>query len=194
MAKVTGRSLPISTKQSIEICNFVRYKELTKAKDFLNKVVEKKAAVPFTRFNGDVGHKRKLGPARFPVKTSKEIIQLLESVEANAQFKGLDTSRLIINHICANKAGKQFHYGRKRRRQMKRTNIDVIVEEQKQNEDKKAVEKKTKETPALISKDAKENKQKEQSKEASTSKSTEIEGKKEQPKQNEDKKGVEKKK
>jgi len=142
MAKVTGSSLPISTKKSIEVCNFIRFKDLNKAKDFLNKVISLEAAVPFKRFNADTGHKTGIGPGRYPVKTSEEIVKLLESVEANAQFKGLDTSKLIIKHICANQASKSWHYGRQRKRKMKRTNIDIIVEERKSNGKKKAEGKK----------------------------------------------------
>ena len=139
MAKVSGNALPISTKQSIEVCNFIRSKGLNKAKDILNRVVDMEVAVPFKRFNGDTGHKKGIGPGKFPVRTSEEIVKLLESVEANAQFKGLDTGKLVIKHICANKAAKSWHYGRQRRRKMKRTNIDIIVEERK-GDGKKKVE------------------------------------------------------
>lgn len=135
MARVIGRALPISTKQCIEICNFIRYKDLGKVKDTLNKITEKKVAVPFKRFRG-IGHKRKIGPGRFPIKASKEILKLSESVEANAQFKGLDTSSLFIKHIKADKASKTWHYGRKRRK-MKRTTVEIIVEERKKRKEKK---------------------------------------------------------
>lgn len=129
MAKAIGRGLPISFKQSVEICNFIKGKNINYAKDILKKVSEKKMAVPFKRFKKDLGHKKKIGAGRFPLKASNELMKLLEAVEANAQFKGLNTSNLTIMHICANKAGKAWHFGRKRRRQMKRTNVEVIVEE-----------------------------------------------------------------
>ena len=82
--------------------------------------MDKKTAVPFRRFDFDLGHKKKIGPGRYPNKASREIIGLIENVEANAQFKGLNTSNLIITHISAHKAGKAWHYGRKSRRKMKR--------------------------------------------------------------------------
>lgn len=129
-ARVVGRALPISTKQCIELCNLIRYKDLGKVKDVLNKIIEKKVAVPFKRSYG-MGHKRKIGPGRFPIKVSKEILKLLESVEANAQFKGLNTSNLFIKHIMANKASKALHSGRNRR-EMKRTAVEIIVEERKE--------------------------------------------------------------
>ena len=67
--------------------------------------------------------------------TDFEIIKLMEDVEANAQFKGLNTSNLVIAHISAHKAGKAWHYGRKSRRKMKRTTIEIVVEEKAKKED-----------------------------------------------------------
>ncbi len=150
MARAIGISLPISTKHSIEICNFIRNKNLSKARDLLKDVIEEKISVPFKRFKGGVGHKKGIGSGRYPKKSSIEIIKLLNTVEANAQFKGLNTSNLFIKHICAQKAPRQWHYGRQRRRKMKRTHIEVIVEE------RAAKEKKTKESK----KEAKQTKRK----------------------------------
>jgi large subunit ribosomal protein L22 len=136
MARVMGRNLPISFKQTVEVCNFIRGRSINNSKAILSDVLGKKVVVPFKRFNRDLGHKKKAGAGRFPVKVSKELIKLLDGVEANAQFKGLDTSNLIITHICAHKGSRMWHYGRKRRREMKRTNIEIIVEEKMKEESK----------------------------------------------------------
>lgn len=137
IAKVNARSMPISTKQAIEISNFIRGKKVEEAIKLLEGVVKKDIAVPFRRFSGDVGHKRKIGAGRYPEKASKEIIRLLNSLNANAQFKGLNTSNLVIKKICANKASSMWHYGRKMRRKMKRTNIEIIAKEGKKEIEKK---------------------------------------------------------
>ena len=129
MAIAVGRSLPISFKQSVEICRFIKNKNVNYAKKILQSVVNKKAAIPFRRYNSDLGHKRKVGPARYPEKASIHFIKLIENVEANAQFKGMNTSNLIIAHVSAHKAGKAWHFGRKQRRRMKRTNVEIVVEE-----------------------------------------------------------------
>ncbi len=144
MAKVLGRSLSISTKHSIEIANQIRKKNLNKAKSFLRDVIAFKRPLPIRIYKRDVPHQTKVGPGRFPQKASQEILSLLENVEANAQFKGLNTSDLIISKIVVNKAAKQWHYGRKRRRKMKRTNIEIIVEERKKTA-KKDTKKRAKE-------------------------------------------------
>ena len=129
MARVIGAALPISFKQSVEICRFVNNKGTNDAKKILHRVIEGEVAIPFRRYNWDLSHKKKTGPARYPKKASKELIKLIENVEANAQFKGLNTSNLVITHISAHKAGKSLHFGRKSRRKMKRTNIEIVVSE-----------------------------------------------------------------
>ena len=145
MARAQGMALPISTKQSVEICNFIKNKNVAKVKQLLQGVIDKKVAVPFNRYNWDLGHKTGIGPGRFPEKASKHFIQMIESAEANAQFKGLNTSNLIIVHASAHLAGKAWHYGRQSRRKMKRTNLEIVVEERKaesKDKEKKEVKKK----------------------------------------------------
>ena len=138
MARAAGIALPISFKQSVEICNFIRNKSANEAKKMLQMVADKKSAVPFRRYNWDLSHKKKIGPGRYPEKASKEFIKLIEAAEANAQFKGLNTSNLVISHISANNGGKAWHYGRQSRRKMKRTSIQIIVEETKSQAKKPA--------------------------------------------------------
>ncbi|MBI2208701.1 50S ribosomal protein L22 [Candidatus Woesearchaeota archaeon] len=152
MARVIGKSLPISFKQSIEICNFIRNKDVGYAKNVLNKVIEKKRAIPFRRFNDNMGHKNRIAAGRYPGKASKEILDLISLVEANAQFKGMNSSNLVITHINANKAATVMHYGRKRSRKAKRTNIEIVVKEMagKKGENKKITEKKTKESKPAV--------------------------------------------
>lgn len=130
MARAVAQSAGISFKKSIMICNLIRKKKLSDARKRLEEVIAEKKAVPFTRFNDGVGHRSNIsGPGRYPKKAALEFIRLLDVVEANAQSKGLNTSDLVIESICANKAGKQFHYGRQRGRKMKRTHVEICVVE-----------------------------------------------------------------
>ncbi|HII72272.1 TPA: 50S ribosomal protein L22 [Candidatus Woesearchaeota archaeon] len=130
MARASGRDLDISTKQAIEICSFLRNKKLQRAKQILKNVMEKKEAIPFKRFTDGLGHKRgNIAAGRFPFKASSRMLKLLESVEANAQSKGLNTSDLEIIHICANIAHRPMHHGRQSRRLFKRTHVEVVVKE-----------------------------------------------------------------
>jgi ribosomal protein L22 len=58
MAKARGISLGISSKQSMEVCSFIRGKKLAAAKRMLEDVIAMKRAVPFKRFNHNIGHRR----------------------------------------------------------------------------------------------------------------------------------------
>lgn len=133
MAKAAGLALPISLKKSVEVCNLIRGKGLNKSIAALNRVAKDDVPVPYRRFNrGGTGHRPGIGPGRYPKKTCVEIVRILEDAKANAEHHGLSSDRLFIRHISAKKASKSFHYGRKRRRLMKRTHIEVVVEESKE--------------------------------------------------------------
>lgn len=132
MAKAYGRDLDISTKRSTEICNFLRGKSLESSKAFLERVIEMKDAVPMRRFNRDTGHKKGIGPGRYPVNTAKAILSVLDNAGTNAVAKGFAEKDLVIVHICAHKAASPWHFGRQKRRKMKRSHIEVVVQEKKQ--------------------------------------------------------------
>jgi len=124
---------PISTKHSVEVANFIRKKELQKTKKLLQEVLDHKKAIPFKRYNRDVGHKAgNIASGRYPEKTILMFLKLLKTAEANAENNGLDTSKLIIAENKADKATQQWHSGRLRRRKMKNTHIYVkLMEKEK---------------------------------------------------------------
>jgi len=142
MARAVGRDLPISTKQAIEICSSIRGMELGKAMAKLERVIAYKQAVPYKRFTEGAGHKPGMASGKYPVKACTHILKILKSVESNSQNKSLGT--VMIKHICAQGGGKRWHYGRKRRIKMKRSHIEIVVEEIKESpKAKKPQEKKT---------------------------------------------------
>ena len=129
-ARAMALDLPISTKQSIEICSAIRSKPLEKAKEILKRVIKLKTPIPFKRFKLNVGHKRgHLAAGRYPIKASEYILKLLNQVETNAQDKGLNTDNLVIKHIKADYGSRIWHRGRQSRQKMKRTHIEVVTEE-----------------------------------------------------------------
>jgi large subunit ribosomal protein L22 len=146
MAKASGRNLSISTKHSVEICNNIRGKSLQKAKALLEKVIKKESPIKMTRYMKDTAHKRGIGAGRYPINATKGILSILESAEANAQNKGLSTKDMVLFHISAHKASTPWHYGRQRRRKMKRTHIQVVLMESKK---KTETEKKKTETKEI---------------------------------------------
>ncbi len=136
MAFALGRNLSISTKKATEICKKLRGKNLDRAKNILENVIAKKEAIPMSRYNDDTAHKPGIGPGKYPVKAAKNILTVLKNAEDNAQNKGLNTHHLVVHHICAHRASRPMHYGR-RRRKTKRSHVEVVLLEHKKKEEKK---------------------------------------------------------
>jgi large subunit ribosomal protein L17e len=84
---------------------------LRRATRYLKNVVNKKEIVPFKRFNGGVGRKAqakvfKVSQGRWPKKSAEILLELLKNAESNADVKGLEVDRLVIDHIQVNRAPK----------------------------------------------------------------------------------------
>mgnify|MGYP002638896704 FL=1 len=143
-ASARGFDMGISTKASIEVASFVRGKDLAKAKALMENVIIKKVAVPFTKFNRDVGHKKgRIAAGRYPINVATEVLRLLNSAEKNAENKGLDVKALFVKSIVANKGTGTVRASRHRGRQAKRTHIEIILEEREKKVVKKKVVKKS---------------------------------------------------
>lgn len=133
-----GRDLRISYKHAIEICNELSGKYLEDAQDYLGEVIQMKRAVPFRRYRLKVGHRKglhKWPSGRFPVKAADNIRKVLDNAENNAVFKGLDTSRLRIKRLLAQKGSKLKRampraHGRSSPKVMTFVHIECIVEEE----------------------------------------------------------------
>jgi large subunit ribosomal protein L22 len=139
MARGVVRESGVSVKQGIEIANYLRHRKLANAKATLERVIEKKQAIPFKRFMNGLGHRAgDMASGRYPVNASKIILKLLESVEANAQTKGLNTGELELIHRCVHKAARARHQGRSGGREFKRSHIEVVVQETPKTEKGKA--------------------------------------------------------
>ena len=113
-SRAYGSSLSISTKNSIRLCRKLSGMNIRKGKRFLENLLSEKQS---------------LG-GKYYTNAASEISSLLKSAETNAEFKGLDTERLII-HASAHKG---FTFFRPRRMKMRRdkkkvTNIQVVLVE-----------------------------------------------------------------
>ena len=141
-AIVVGKNLQFSTKQAIEISNFIRGRGFDSVKKDLMLVLEEKKAVPVKRFTNGAGHKKgKIGPGKYPHKATKEILNLLNSLGHNAENKGLNLDELYIKRIMPSRAGNFPKYGRLRGRRRKMTHITIVAGEKKENKKVKKAEK-----------------------------------------------------
>lgn len=100
-AKAYGRSLNISTKNAVVVCRKISGMHISKGKKLLEDLLEKRRDI-----NG-----------KYYTNTVKEILNVLNSAEKNAEFKGLDTNKLVIFAS----AHKGFTFFRPRRTKMRRT-------------------------------------------------------------------------
>ncbi len=128
-AIANGKNLAVSTKAAIMVCAYIRGRSFSSAKRILEAAIVQREAIPFSRFNDGVGHRKGIsGPGRYAVNTCKAILNLLESAKANAINKGM-SEELKVAEIRANKAASQMRFGRQSRREAKRTHVVVVLEE-----------------------------------------------------------------
>lgn len=107
--KASAREIRVSHKAAREVCKTIKGMMLTQAKKYLQDVMDKRKPVPYRRFTKKLGHHHGLTKAfvgRYPVKTAKYVLRLLEGAEANAENKGLDTDRMRIIHAAASQGMK----------------------------------------------------------------------------------------
>jgi large subunit ribosomal protein L22 len=137
IARAKANELPISPKHSIEIARFIKKMTTKEAIAYLEEVVALKKAIPFKRFNRNVAHKRGLigwDAGRYPVKASTAYIRLLKSAEKNAEYIGLDSDKLTVFHVSANRGrGTKAFFpramGRATPKRRETVNIELLVRE-----------------------------------------------------------------
>ena len=99
------REKDISHKHAREVAVSIKGLSIEKARDYLQDVINKKRAVAFGRYKNQVGHKADPGmmAGRYPQKTAKEFIKVLDNLESNAEYKGMDLDRLRIVNATVHK-------------------------------------------------------------------------------------------
>ena len=99
------REKTISHKHAREIAVAIKGLPLEKARDYLLSVVALKRSIPFRRYKNQVGHRSDQGTmsGRYPQKAATEILKLLDNLESNAEYKGIDLDRLKIINATVHK-------------------------------------------------------------------------------------------
>lgn len=129
-----AKDVDMSMKDAVNVAHFLKGMTLERAKDVLEKVIAKETPVPYFRYLDSVSHRKGMGPGRYPVRAARAFLDLLNNVEANAEFKSLDTDSLVIRHISASKGRmiKKYSpkaYGRAGAFFRDLINVDVVVQE-----------------------------------------------------------------
>jgi large subunit ribosomal protein L22 len=107
--RCSGRELRVSPKAATELCRTIRGMRLDDAKKLLEAVVAKKRPIAYRRYHTEVPHKshqERWHAGRYPTKAAAEILRLLEELQSNAEYKGLDVDRLRIVHAASHRGMK----------------------------------------------------------------------------------------
>ncbi len=136
-AKASGRELKVSHKAAREVCKALKGMMLNNAKQYLRDVAAKKKAVPYTRYNKKLPHRHGLVNSfsgRYPIKASQQILNVLQSAQANAENKGLDVDRLRIIHAAAYQGIKMKRFaprahGRASPKFDTTTHVEIVLDE-----------------------------------------------------------------
>lgn len=107
--KARGSDLRVHFKNTRESAAALKGLALPRAQRYLEDVLVKKDIIPFRRYRYGVGRKaqtknHKVCNGRWPIKSVNFLLALLKNAESNAEVKGLDTEKMIIEHIQVNKA------------------------------------------------------------------------------------------
>jgi len=113
-AKAYGRSLNISQKNAIVVCRAISGMHIAKGKKLLDDLIDEKRSLK----------------GKYYTSTASQILNVVKSAEANAEFKGLDATRLVIFAS----AHKGFTFFRPRRMKIRRTkrkiaNVQVVLQQ-----------------------------------------------------------------
>jgi large subunit ribosomal protein L22 len=102
------REKTISHKHAREIAVKIKGMSIETARNYLQDVIRLKRAVPFRRYNNEVGHKSDTGvmAGRYPQKAATEFVKLLDNLESNAEYRGMDLDRLKIINATVHKGRK----------------------------------------------------------------------------------------
>jgi large subunit ribosomal protein L22 len=102
-ARAYGRDLDCSPKSGRNVARAIKGMNVEAAKAYLNDVLELKVPVKFTVRMRKIHHRKGqgFGPGKYPVGTVSRMLKVLESDQANAEYKGLDKDSLVITHATA---------------------------------------------------------------------------------------------
>lgn len=141
VARAMVKNAPISLKYSTELCRELSGMHFAKAENYLQRILAHETYIPLRRYNRNVGHKKGkpfsyVKSGRFADTTVEKFVQLLQSVKANADNKGLDSDNLIIQHMFASQGFRRMSHqsqgrisGKMHRR--KSTHVEIVVREGK---------------------------------------------------------------
>ena len=140
-AKAVGRDIPVKPKFAVNVMRAIRGRAVPKAKRFLEDVIALERPVQFVFHNRNVKHRRGGGgPGRYPVNTAKAVLEVLKNAENNAEYKGLDPERMVVQHAAAHRAAPMPGHmpraqGRATAWNKSTSHLEIVISERKKGSD-----------------------------------------------------------
>jgi large subunit ribosomal protein L17e len=113
VAQASGSYVRVHFKHCREIGEAIKGLTISKAKSYLENVLQYKEAIPFTKYTGGIGrhsagkiYKAPGDKVAWPQKATKTFLDLLTNIHSNAEAKGLETDKVKITMACSNQAPK----------------------------------------------------------------------------------------
>lgn len=128
MARACSSNLSISLKKTVETAKELKGKKVSSAINYLERVADQKAVVPFRRYRAEMAHKRGAGidTGGFPVKVAEAILVLLNSAKKNAADLGLDEELYVLS-VSGRKGATRYKPGRYSGRKAKNISVEVVI-------------------------------------------------------------------
>ena len=109
--KASGSDLRVHFKNTFETGRAIKGMYLKTAIKYLKDVLGHKRCVPYTRYRNHTGRTaqaKEFGftQGRWPTKSVKIVLGLLQNLQANAAVKGLEDDKLVVSHVQVNRAQK----------------------------------------------------------------------------------------
>ncbi len=137
VSKVILKNKRASLKYATEFARELKNKPIKKAEALLNDILEKKRYLPLRKYNKKVAHrpgKSESGvkSGRYPTGTTKIFLELMQNLRANADYKGLDSDKLVIKNIFASEGFRRMGYQSQgrisgKRRKRKSIHLEAIA-------------------------------------------------------------------
>lgn len=108
-AKSKVADLRAHFKNTYETARAVKGMKVKKAIQYMSNVLEHKQIIPFRVHTGGIGRHAqckafKHTEGRWPEKSATNVRELLKNLAANAETKGLDVDKCVINHVVVQRA------------------------------------------------------------------------------------------
>ncbi len=141
VTKAIAKNQRASLKYATELVREIKGKRVSKVEEVLNRILEKKEFLPLRRYKKKIGHRKGKAKSstktgRYPIRTVNVFLNLLNTVKANADYKGLDAENLVITHAFASQGFRRISYQSQgrisgKRRRKKSIHLEIIAREVK---------------------------------------------------------------